>query len=122
MQTQTSTQPAAATPLELIRTEPGAQQATTARPMPDPMATVSITIQRDTIIMTARLLMGGTRTVMRTWQRKGHAAWSSRDPDFIAAEERIGIELAEFIDAIDLPSKVADMLPRPPAIKAVSHG
>lgn len=53
----------------------------------------------------------------RCWTRKGLCSWAAHGDDFTSRHESsgIGIELAEFCDAIDLPTRVADMLPREPA-------
>lgn len=101
----------------LLRPDP-APAATTAD---EPCAVVVVTVQRDRIQCTARLMMGGTRTVNRTWNRVGASAWKSRDPEFIDSEDRIGIELAEFVDSIDLPDRVAAMLPRRPSADVVAQ-
>lgn len=89
-------------------------EATTQRPAP--LAIVTTVIGHDQITSTAQLVMGGyVQTVQRTWQRTGRGSWRSTDPDFIAAEKRLGIELAEYMALLDFPSRVADMLPRHPA-------
>jgi hypothetical protein len=79
----------------------------------DPMAIVVLTIRRDRIEQTARLLMGSTATASRSWSRSGLASWRSTDDDWSAFEERIGVELVEFMDELPLPNRVASMLPRP---------
>lgn len=83
----------------------------------EPIALVVVAITRNRITVQAALHMGGHHQVQRRWERvdnHGNSAWRTRDPEFIAHEDRIGIELAEFADAIDLPSRVADLLPRAP--------
>ncbi|HEY5804878.1 MAG TPA: hypothetical protein VIT90_14390 [Lysobacter sp.] len=96
-----------------------------------PMAVVVITVQRDRIQQTARLVMGYPLTATRTWSRFGTHSWKSRDPEWSAHEDRIGIELVEYMDALDLPQRIADLLPRPPsagtdaaakAAREVAHG
>lgn len=79
----------------------------------EPMAVITITVQRDRIQETARLIMGGTRQASRSWERRGEHSWRSRDPDWSAHENRIGVELADYLDALSLPDRVAAMLPRP---------
>ncbi|MGO4222113.1 hypothetical protein AB4Y64_09715 [Lysobacter sp. TAF61] len=86
-----------------------------------PMAVIVLTVQRDRIQQTARLVMGGTRSVQRTWERVGDRSWRSRDADWSEAEDRIGVELCEYMDAVSLPDRVANMLPRPPASKVSSN-
>lgn len=91
-----------------------------AAALPAPMAVIVLTVQRDRIQQTVRLVMGGNRTVSRTWDRVADRAWRSRDKDWSASEDRIGVELCEYMDALSLPDRVANMLPRPPAAKASS--
>lgn len=91
-----------------------------ASALPAPMAVIVLTVQRDRIQETARLIMGGTRTVSRTWDRVADRSWRSRDKEWAAAEDRIGVELCDYMDALSLPDRVANMLPRPPAAKASS--
>lgn len=79
----------------------------------EPMAVVVITIRRDRIEQVAQLLMGGIHSASRVWERAGRGSWQSRDPDFEMHEERLGLELAEYMEALDLPMRVADTLPRP---------
>ncbi|HEY4583952.1 MAG TPA: hypothetical protein VIG88_14000 [Lysobacter sp.] len=90
-----------------------------------------VTIQRDRIVLTAKLVMGGTHTVTREWTRLESGGWRSRGPEFITAEERLGVEFAEWMDSIDVPGRVATMLPRRPsptstaaadAAREVRHG
>ncbi|HZH44282.1 MAG TPA: hypothetical protein VEY50_09395 [Lysobacter sp.] len=85
----------------------------------EPMATVVITVLRDRITQTARLVLGRAQTVTRMWTREGNS-WRSRDPDWGLQEERLGIELAEYMDALDLPTRVADLLPRPSSMSAAA--
>ena len=80
-----------------------------------PMAVVVMVITKDRITQHAHLHLGGLHAATRDFVRTGPESWKCRDPEFIAHDERIGIELAEFVDAIDLPSRVANMLPRVPA-------
>lgn len=78
-----------------------------------PSAVIVITVHHDTITQCARVVLGESHTVSRTWQRIGRGLWQSHDPEFIEAEDRIGPELAEYLDGLDLPTDVADLLPRP---------
>lgn len=86
-----------------------------APPFSTPLALVVLAVQRDRIVQTARLVMGCTRTVTRTWDRAGSGSWKSRDPEWAENEDRIGVELTEYMDALPLPSRVAAMLPQLPA-------
>lgn len=87
---------------------------------PDAMAVIVITVRRDRIEQTARLVMGGTHTAARAWERAGAGSWKSRDPEFGLHEERLGLELTEYMDALELPARVAAMLPRPASPDAVA--
>ena len=80
-----------------------------------PMAVVVMVITKDQITQHAHLHLGGFHPATRNFVRTGPSSWKSRDPEFLAHEDRIGIELAEFVDALDFPSRIADMLPRAPA-------
>lgn len=85
-----------------------------------PMAVIVTTVHRDRIVQSVRLVMGGTRTVARTWDRTSPHSWKSRDPEWTDSEERIGVELVEHMEALSLPDRVANMLPRPAAARASS--
>lgn len=84
-------------------------------PAAECMAVAVVTIQRDRIQLTAKLHMGGTQSVTRGWERLETGGWRSRSPEFVEAQDRLGLEFAEWMDGIDLPGRVASMLPRPPA-------
>ena len=58
--------------------------------------------------------LGGLHSAHRNFVRGERGFWNSRDPEFILAEDRIGVELAEFVDRLDFPGRVAEMLPRLP--------
>ncbi|MGH8076727.1 MAG: hypothetical protein ACREPE_05310 [Lysobacter sp.] len=79
--------------------------------MSSPMAVIVVTVLRDRIEQTARLVLDGTRRVSRSWQRMGHSSWKSCDPDWNAHEDWIGIELADYMDRLTLPASVAAALP-----------
>ncbi|GIX37994.1 MAG: hypothetical protein KatS3mg127_1233 [Silanimonas sp.] len=88
-----------------------------------PSAVIVITVHHDTITQCARLVLGESHTVSRTWKRIGRGLWQSHEPEFLEAEERIGPELAEYLDGLDLPTDVADLLPPPiGASVEVGHG
>lgn len=77
-----------------------------------PHATVTIEVRRDQIHMRAALSMGSSVTATRDWNRDSNGGWRSKDQDFAARELTTGVEVAEFVDGIDLPTRIADMLPR----------
>ena len=101
---------------EATTPQPAAQAA--GMPPELPMAVVVMVITKDQITQHAHLHLGGFHPATRNFARIGPNSWKSRDPEFQAHEERIGIELAEFVDALDFPSRIADMLPRAPASPA----
>lgn len=80
-----------------------------------PMAVVVTVITADRITQHAHLHLGGLHTAVRDWRRTGNRSWTSRDDEFIASEERIGVELAEYADQMELPIRIANMLPHAPA-------
>lgn len=83
----------------------------------DASATVVIHIHRNRIHIKADLHMGREFKARRTFVREeGRRGWVSRDGDFSQKQQRIGTELAEFLDSLELPTEVADMLPRQQAM------
>ena len=80
-----------------------------------PMAVVVMVITKDQITQHAHLHLGGFHPTTRNFVRTGPNSWRSKDPEFIAHEQRIGIELAEFADGLPFPDRVANMLPSAPA-------
>lgn len=79
----------------------------------EPHAVVTITIRRDEITTRAMLCMGQLYHASHTESRSGRMFWRSTDADWIVHEEKLGTELVEFLESIDLPTGVANMLPRP---------
>lgn len=77
-----------------------------------PTARITIDVGHDDMHFGAALHMGATFTASRHFQRAPTGGWFSTETDFAAREVALPPELAEFIDAIDLPAKVADLLPR----------
>lgn len=124
--------PATAQPIAASSTGAGPQASTPCNagggtPIDAPMAVIVTTVHRDRIQQTARMVLGGTQTATRTWtrDRPSGGSWKSRDMDWHDHEDRIGIELAEYMHALDLPTRVAAMLPRLPgddAAQEVHHG
>lgn len=98
-------------------------------------AEVHMRIERNRVIFTGVLQMGGRVEVTKTWERRsGHGGgWITKTPEFIqCAEQRLGRELAEYLDGLRFPFEVANLLPRPAtavaaaareaAAKEVAHG
>ncbi len=92
----------------LLRDHPEALQAV------EPHAVVTITIRRDEITTRATLHMGHQFHAQQIERRQDRLFWRSPDADWVDHEDTLGIELVEFLDGIDLPRRVADMLPRAP--------
>lgn len=96
-----------------LRQESGiGQGALPAASSQDATAVIVISVQHDRIRQLATLHMGAALSASREWTRIGVGSWKTLEPEFVEHEDRIGLELAEFADAITLPSKVANMLPR----------
>lgn len=98
-------------------------------------AEVHIRIERNLVVITGVLQMGGRIESTKIWARRAGSGggWVSRTPDFIqVAEDLIGKELAEYLDGLHFPYDVANLLPRPAtaagaaareaAAKEVAHG
>lgn len=118
---------ATAAPPQVSGTGPSAEATTRAAESIDIAASrsecsavVMVHIRRNRIGVVASLDMGGLHTVARVWTRDPRGGWATRDAEFIAEEDRIGVELAEYLDALDLPTRIADMLPRPPTAAGVA--
>lgn len=76
-------------------------------------ARVSIDVYPDEIVETVRLTMGQHNdTISRRWKRVGNNSFQSRAPDWSAHEERVGSEIVDFMSGLDLPTRIANMLPR----------
>lgn len=98
-------------------------------------AEVHIRIERNRVIFTGVLDMGGRVEVAKVWERRAGkgGGWITNRPEFIqCAEQRLGRELAEYLDSLRFPFEVANLLPRPAsavaaaareaAAKEVAHG
>lgn len=79
-----------------------------------PKATTRIYITHDRVHVEGTMRAGfGTASASRTWLRSSTGGWRSTSQDFAQDDApAIGIELAEFLDSIALPTRVADMLPQ----------
>ena len=97
----------------LLRDHPEALRAFEPHAV-EPHAVVTITIRRDEITTHATLHMGFQFHGQQTERRQDRLFWRSTDADWVEHEYTLGIELVEFLDGIDLPRRVADMLPRAP--------
>lgn len=120
MQQQTGIAPTTATPSPGTGTGPEAEASTAATighdfaPDGECSATVVMHIQRDRIMISGALDMGCVRTVSQCWKSIGASSWKRiSGGDFVEAEDVIGLELAEYLDGLSLPDRVARMLPRP---------
>ncbi len=110
---------APARPGQASATGAGEQATTPPDParhaLPPVAAVVVLVITADRIVQRADLQMGTGSSASRTWHRVGPGSWRSSDPEFLNAEDALGLELAEYMDALALPAAVANMLPRHPA-------
>ena len=86
-------------------------------------AEVHILIERNRVIFTGVLDMGGRVEVAKVWERRAGkgGGWITNRPEFIqCAEQRLGRELAEFLDGLAFPFEVANLLPRPATAASVA--
>ncbi|WP_372162841.1 hypothetical protein ACCP91_05200 [Xanthomonas axonopodis pv. cyamopsidis] len=129
MQQQTGTRPAtAARPLDLS-TGPGPEATTPAvaaydRSMGDCSATITMHVTHGVVVVTATLNMGPLRQVRQSWERRRGTGtgWKLIDGPrlWTTVEDRISTELAEFMDGLDFPFDLANMLPRRPTAAAAA--
>lgn len=86
-------------------------------------AEVHVRIERKRVVLTGVLHMGGRSVVTKTWERQSGPGrgWISKTPDFIeCAEQRLGRELAEYLDGLPFPFDVSNLLPRPATAAGVA--
>jgi len=121
MQQQTGMYPAAAARTLALGTGPGAEATTPAvagyeRAMGECSATITMHVTHDAVIVAAVLNMGRHRGASQLWERRrgsgqgwklveGPRLWTDE-------EERVSTELADFMDGMDFPFALANMLPR----------
>ncbi|HYG06883.1 MAG TPA: hypothetical protein VD865_10815 [Stenotrophomonas sp.] len=121
----------AATPArpQIPGTGPGAEATTPAvaayeRALGECSATITMHVTHDTVVVAAVLHMGQHRGASQRWERRRGAGqgWKLVDGPrlWTADEERISTELANFMDGLDFPFALANMLPRRPSV-AVSE-
>lgn len=88
-----------------------------ALPPPAPPASFAMIvtmIEQDKISHQVRLFVGGdAQSADMTWTRVGPASWETKDAGWFEAEDRIGTELAEYLDEMPFPDAAAAALPRP---------
>ncbi|WP_372165401.1 hypothetical protein [Xanthomonas euvesicatoria] len=129
MQQQTGTRPAAAARLRALGTGPNAEASTPAvvsydRSMGDCSATITMHVTHGAVVVTAVLNMGPLRQVRQSWERRRGTGtgWKLIDGPrlWTTAEDRISTELAEFMDGLDFPFDLANMLPRRPTAAAAA--
>ncbi|TAA26546.1 hypothetical protein [Pseudoxanthomonas winnipegensis] len=74
-----------------------------------------IQITHNQVTIEATLDLGHRVTVSRTWQRRNgsRTGWVlvGHDSEFISEEDQLSVELATFLDGLDFPYAVANMLP-----------
>ncbi|MEB1942372.1 hypothetical protein VDR83_10885 [Xanthomonas campestris pv. campestris] len=129
MQQQTGTRPATATRLLALGTGPGPEATTQTvdaydRSMGDCSATITMHVTHGAVVVTATLNMGPLREARQTWERRRGTGtgWKLIDGPrlWTTAEDRISTELAEFMDGLDFPFDLANMLPRRPTAAAAA--
>lgn len=129
MQQQTGTRPATATRLLALGTGPGPEATTPTvdaydRSMGDCSATITMHVTHGAVVVTATLNMGPLREARQTWERRRGTGtgWKLIDGPrlWTTAEDRISTELAEFMDGLDFPFDLANMLPRRPTAAAAA--
>ncbi|AXI82851.1 hypothetical protein FUT69_08935 [Xylella taiwanensis] len=74
---------------------------------------VTLPIHGNRIAVVVALDLGGLRTISRTRSLIPCVAWRTRDPRGIAVDGRMDGEPAQYLDSLELPDCVADMLPKP---------
>lgn len=88
-----------------------------ALPPPAPPASFAMIvtmIEPDKISHQVRLFVGGdAQSADMSWTRVGPASWETKDAGWFDAEDRIGTELAEYLDELPFPDAAAAALPRP---------
>ncbi|ATS38030.1 MULTISPECIES: hypothetical protein [Xanthomonas] len=129
MQQHTGTRPAAAARSRAPGTGPNAEASTPAgvaydRSMGDCSATITMHVTHGAVVVTAVLNMGPLRQVRQSWERRRGTGtgWKLIDGPrlWTTAEDRISTELAEFMDGLDFPFDLANMLPRRPTAAAAA--
>ncbi|WP_161964704.1 hypothetical protein [Xanthomonas arboricola] len=129
MQQQTGTCPATAARLLALGTGPNAEASTPPvvaydHNMGDCSATITMHVTHGAVVVTATLNMGPLRQVRQSWERRRGTGtgWKLIDGPrlWTTAEDRISTELAEFMDGLDFPFDLANMLPRRPTAAAAA--
>ncbi|MBV6864071.1 MULTISPECIES: hypothetical protein [Xanthomonas] len=129
MQQHTGTRPATAARPLALSTGPGPEATTPAvaaydRSMGDCSATITMHVTHGAVVVTATLNMGPLREAHQTWERRRGTGtgWKLIDGPrlWTTVEDRISTELAEFMDGLDFPFDLANMLPRRPTAAAAA--
>ncbi|NJC38351.1 hypothetical protein GGR60_002905 [Xanthomonas arboricola] len=129
MQQHTGTRPATAARQLALGTGPGAEATTPVfvaydRGTGDCSATITMHITHGAVVVTATLDMGPLRQERQCWERRRGTGTGWRLIDgprlWTTAEDRISTELAEFMDGLDFPFDLANMLPRRPTAAAAA--
>ncbi|PPU54528.1 hypothetical protein XdyCFBP7245_17865 [Xanthomonas dyei] len=94
------------------------------RSMGDCSSTITMHVTHGAVVVTATLNMGPLRQVRQSWERRRGTGtgWKLIDGPrlWTTAEDRISTELAEFMDGLDFPFDLANMLPRRPTAAAAA--
>ncbi|CEJ21613.1 hypothetical protein [Xanthomonas citri] len=129
MQQQTGTCPATAARLLALSTGPGPEATTPTvvaydRSMGDCSASITMHITHGAVVVTATLNMGPLREARQSWERRRGTGtgWKLIDGPrlWTTVEDRISTELAAFMDGLDFPFDLSNMLPRRPTAAAAA--
>lgn len=109
-------------------TGPGAEATTPmaqtyVNAVADCRAVITLEVTHNTVAIMATLAMGVRQSATQRWERRrgagkgwvltaGPRRWADED-------ERLGVELAEYLAGLDFPFALANMLPRRPTAAAI---
>jgi hypothetical protein len=140
MKQNTGTSPATTSPAQASSTGSGAEATTPAEPIDchrvqaavariyegtpgNCHATAIVHVTHDVVVIAAALSMGPYQTLAQRWERRRDTGtgWKRIEGPHLwtDAEARISTELAKFMDALDFPFALANMLPRRPTAAVI---
>ncbi|QTK47179.1 hypothetical protein [Xanthomonas euvesicatoria] len=129
MQQQTGARPATGARPLALSTGPGPEATTPTvaaydRGKGDCSAIITMHVTHGAVVVTATLNMGPLREARQSWERRRGTGtgWKLIDGPrlWTTVEDRISTELAEFMDGLDFPFDLANMLPRRPTAAAAA--
>ncbi|MFS8391305.1 hypothetical protein EIQ13_14660 [Xanthomonas campestris pv. campestris] len=90
----------------------------------DCSASITMHVTHGAVVVTAALNMGPLRQERQSWERRRGTGtgWKLIDGPrlWTTTKDRISTELAEFMDGLDFPFDLANMLPRRPTTAAAA--